>query len=376
MGGILTRCGGGVGVSGVSRPILALAALLLLCGAFTSRPAQADGVTTCTNASAVNTNVMNCLSNLVYQPLPIAQTTLVLVCPQGTPGLQDQAHCAGNIWKPLSSVQPTDLVGYCAQAQLTPYTACDYPNGKEGYRLDSDIFGNTAAANPPAAPTGSVTGPAQLSWTTPATGIDGNPVTITGYVIQYGTTDFSQSVTLPATATTYTFQSLAPGTWQFQIVAKDSSGNSSPSNRVTLTIAGSQVCGAAPATATQSVACPAGTTGTWTQSHGWSPVAYPTCWTANAWTPTSAPAGSCTTVATVTNWKTRATETVSEAVLSQSGTTLVLGTAQGSIAAGKPCGNQVLTSFNGSYRTVSEGDVSLSSPTYQGRSHVAVCTQQ
>ena len=298
---------GSVCVPVASWPYLVLAALLLLAGVLTARPAQADGVTTCTRASAVGTNVLNCLSNLVYQPLPVASATLVLVCPQGHAGLQDQSVCPGNVWRPLSAVQPTDLVGYCAQAQLTPYQACDFPNGKEGYRLDSDIFGSSASTSPPPTtpppttpppttpppPTGSVTGPAQLSWSVPATGIDGNPVSITGYTIRYGTTDFSQSVSLPATTTTYTLQSLASGTWRFEIIAQDSSGNSAPSNPVSLTIAGSQVCGAAPATATQTIACPRGTTGTWTQSHGWSPVAYPACWAAKAWTPTSPPAGSC-----------------------------------------------------------------------------------
>jgi hypothetical protein len=348
------------------------AVLLFVTGLSTPRAARADGVTTCTNSSAVNTAVTNCLSNLVYQPLPLSSTTLVLVCPQGTAGLQDQSQCPGNIWKPLSSISdPNTLVGYCAQQQLTPYTACDYPNGKEGYKLYSAVFGTTGT---PAPPTGSVTGSAQISWSAPAVDTQGNPITVTGYTIRYGTTDFSQSVSVSASTRTYAFQNLAPGTWQFEIVATDSAGNSQPSNPVTLTISGSQTCGAAPATATQTVACPAGTTGTWTQTHGWTAAAYPTCWTANAWTPTSPPAGSCQTAATT--WKTQTSETVNEPVLDSTGTTLVLGTAQGKIAGAKACGNQVFVSGSNSYRTVSESDVTLSSPTYRGRGHVAICTQQ
>lgn len=53
-----------------------------------------------------------------------------------------------------------------------------------------------------------------------------------------------------------------------------------------------------PAAETQSVACPAGTTGSWTQARSYSAVAYPTCWAAGAWMPETAPSGACTQVAT------------------------------------------------------------------------------
>ncbi len=42
--------------------------------------------------------------------------------------------------------------------------------------------------------------------------------------------------------------------------------------------------------------CPTGTTGSWTQTRSYSAAPYPTCWTAGAWTPSTAPAGACTTV--------------------------------------------------------------------------------
>ncbi len=50
-----------------------------------------------------------------------------------------------------------------------------------------------------------------------------------------------------------------------------------------------------PAAETQPVACPAGSTGSWTQTRTYSAAPYPTCWAAGAWTPTTAPAGACTT---------------------------------------------------------------------------------
>jgi hypothetical protein len=196
---------------------------------------QVGGVTTCQKASAVNTSVMNCLDNLVFQPLPISSTTLVLICPSGHAGLQDQSQCPGNVWRPLSTVASTDLVGYCAQAQLTPYHACDYPTGKEGYRLDSDIFGS-AGSGSTTPPAGQATGTAQLSWSKPAVDIDGNPITVTSYTIRYGTTDFSSSVSVAGGTTTYTISNLASGTWQFEITTEDSSGSSQPSNPVTLKI--------------------------------------------------------------------------------------------------------------------------------------------
>lgn len=49
---------------------------------------------------------------------------------------------------------------------------------------------------------------------------------------------------------------------------------------------------------TQTVACPTGATGTWTQTRTYSAAAYPTCWTPGAWTPATAPAGACTPVVT------------------------------------------------------------------------------
>lgn len=51
-----------------------------------------------------------------------------------------------------------------------------------------------------------------------------------------------------------------------------------------------------PATETRTVQCPAGSTGSWSQSLAYTAAPYPTCWTAGSWTPSSAPAGACTAV--------------------------------------------------------------------------------
>jgi len=53
------------------------------------------------------------------------------------------------------------------------------------------------------------------------------------------------------------------------------------------------VCPAKPADETQTAQCPAGSTGSWSQTRTYSSVAAPACWTAGEWIPATAPAGAC-----------------------------------------------------------------------------------
>jgi hypothetical protein len=331
------------------------------------------------------------LTAVLAFPFVVVPTTAeaqVVTCPSASPGAKYGSCAAANRGTSAAVTSSTVVltcssgavtyggdVNTCAYAVWYPWSYMDYNTPilttYAGWQQRNNITWNNAA---PAPPTGSVTGPAQISWVAPAVDVNGLPITVTGYVIQYGTTDFSQSVTVAANITTYTFQNLQSGTWQFRVIAKDSSGASAPSNPVTLVIAGNQVCGNAPPVATQTVACPAGTTGTWTQTHIWSPVAYPTCWNANAWTPSSPPAGSCP--AGGQTWKTTASESVFEAVLPLSGTALVQGNNLGTIAAGKPCGAEQYKIGTASYRRITDSDAALKSPTYAGRNNTAVCTLQ
>lgn len=55
-------------------------------------------------------------------------------------------------------------------------------------------------------------------------------------------------------------------------------------------------CPAKPADDSQTVQCPAGTTGTWTQTRTYTSAPSPTCWAAGAWTPSAPSAGSCPAV--------------------------------------------------------------------------------
>lgn len=64
---------------------------------------------------------------------------------------------------------------------------------------------------------------------------------------------------------------------------------------ITATVTAPPPCPAKPADETQTVACPAGTTGTWVQTRTYASAPAPTCWTAGAWTPATAPASACVT---------------------------------------------------------------------------------
>lgn len=64
----------------------------------------------------------------------------------------------------------------------------------------------------------------------------------------------------------------------------------------TLTLPGTQTCGALPAPLKQTASCPAGSTGTYTQTATYSAAAYPTCAVLGAYSPAAPPAGACAPV--------------------------------------------------------------------------------
>lgn len=59
-------------------------------------------------------------------------------------------------------------------------------------------------------------------------------------------------------------------------------------------------CPPQPATQTRTQACPAGTTGSWSQTSTYVAAPPPACWVAGPWTPATAPAGACVTPPPVT----------------------------------------------------------------------------
>ena len=131
-----------------------------------------------------------------------------------------------------------------------------------------------AAVAPPASPTGlgvSVTGStASFSWTAPASG-----GAVAGYVLQAGTapgftTPFA-SLPLPASPTSLAVPGVPVGAYYVRLVAQNAGGTSSPSNEVTLTVAGAS----APGAPTLSASASGRTVNvSWTAGSGGAPTGY------------------------------------------------------------------------------------------------------
>lgn len=86
-----------------------------------------------------------------------------------------------------------------------------------------------------------VSGSATLSWVPPTTNTDGTPLTdLSGFIVNYGTSPSAMTQTVnvsSATATGYTVQNLAAGTWYFTVVAYTTVGTqSAPSDVASKTI--------------------------------------------------------------------------------------------------------------------------------------------
>jgi len=101
-------------------------------------------------------------------------------------------------------------------------------------------MGKDTASTNGSNPTPSNTGSATLSWTPPTTDTNGNPLTVGGYVVYYGTdsADLTQSVNITDGGTlTTVIDNLAFGTWYFGIAAIGSDGmESTISNVVSKTV--------------------------------------------------------------------------------------------------------------------------------------------
>jgi hypothetical protein len=228
----------------------------------------------------------------------------------------------------------------------------------------------------PAPPTGPTwTGEATLSWTAPTHNSDGTPLTdLAGYVIQYGTSALTQSVRV--TGTRYTLTGLPQGHYYVGVRAVNTAGAESElSNVVEFQLTESvPTCAEKPADETRVNACVAPAVGSWTQTRSYASAPYPTCWTASAWLPASAPSGAC-----VTSWKVKSiaagTRPAYELVRDAKDTAWVIGYKLGDVPVGTACEPEALyrSSSTTEYHRVAESDVVLLSPTYKGRTLVAVC---
>jgi hypothetical protein len=269
--------------------VLALVVVVLLSGFGARAHAQ---VIACAGVS--NGQAYAACSSPIANNAPTGSTE-ILWCSTGAVAGGAENACQSPLWYRWDNMQSYSWV-------LTSYA---------GWQRQSSIMFTGSSGSSGSGSSG--TGSAKLSWTAPTTDTTGSPIAVTSYKIQYGTVNFGQSAT--TTATSYTINSLAPGTWQFEVIALSSSGQSAATNPVTLVLSGQ-------------------------------------------------------------SWQTQGTETVYEAVLPASGSGLIQGNAEGTIPAGKACGTQQFTSGSASYRTIGDADATLSSPSYKGRNNVAACVLQ
>jgi len=244
------------------------------------------------------------------------------------------------------------------------------------------------------------TGTTTLDWAPVTVDVNGQPVSVTGYRVEYGQNNFLQNAN--TTGTSYTF-TLPVGTWQFRVVALSSSGESMPTNALSTSVVSSTAPPAAPSVALS--ANPATITAGSNTSLSWSSVHATSCsgvGTATSGTTTVTPqsttayqqtctglGGTATASAIVTvnppaqtgGWYVapngyNSYRSVYEAVLSLSGTKLIRGNYDGNIDVGRPCGAEVFKMGTSSYRWIANSDARLNSPTYADRSHVTVCVQR
>ena len=122
------------------------------------------------------------------------------------------------------------------QAGLAPYTLAAVEtdgeptsDGGAGDTSTSPSEPDTTEPTSPETGSGSVT----LSWTAPLTRLDGSSIAlseIASYTIDYGqdANNLQQSVSVGGDRTSYSFDSLASGTWYFTIEVVDTNGLSSP----------------------------------------------------------------------------------------------------------------------------------------------------
>ena len=114
---------------------------------------------------------------------------------------------------------------------------------------------------------------------------------------------------------------------------------------LTFTTAYTPPCPVQPATQTQTVACPAGTTGSWAQTRAYTAAPSPTCWVAGDWMPTTAPDGSCIPIPTPTDGYTQCAVENTTCAITASGSVIYGAcstfTAPRSFSTSTPCTNVV-----------------------------------
>lgn len=227
-----------------------------------------------------------------------------------------------SVWTRALNIQPEQWVIVCDQPDvLVGNTSSCYQKTKR-VLASSLNWGGQPEPDPPEPPTGTeFTDSGALTWTLDAT--DPLRGSLTGFRIEYGLGDAFDQRVVVGSVTSHTIANLTAGTWKFRVVALAGTLESGPSPVATKVIA---------------------------------PPPPPPEWFVAPVSGDSRPAY--------------------EAVLNAAGNALVRGNTEGRIPVGKPCGAEAFRVSANSYRDVNESDVSLGSPTYRGRRHVALCVRR
>lgn len=265
------------------------------------------------------------------------------------------------IGSPQSACADSQTIDWIYTASWTKVLTPD-----RGWQLRSDIVTPTAypfttTPSPPAPPPDPTWAGGQqtLTWTAATLNMDGTairpPVT---YRVTVGgcTTRAIEPAVSPLLV-----QGLPAGTCTATVAAKSLDGYSVETGPVSWVSAPPSVCGALPAPETQTVQCPAGFTGSWTQTRTYASAAYPTCSVAGAWTPGSAPTGACVAIPPppVTPVVVAVVPGLNMApVFGITSTNARGSTVLGFVPVGKPCSGSVVYTYRGKgYRRVANADV-------------------
>jgi hypothetical protein len=218
---------------------------------------------------------------------------LRLTTPQVSTWVQNNVPRSGSSawWDQWGTLPDTGVIRVVDGATAGPIASC--PANSRTMTKAAYLAGGTPTPEPP--PTPVWTGDMVLAWSAPSVNTNGTPIVPP---LSYRVTINGVAVSTVSTLS-YTASGLPAGQ-HCATVATISAGGTGPESLAactTLAPPATNVCTTPqPAAETQTVACPAGTTGSWTQTRTYSAAAFPACWTASAWTPTSAPAGSCVAI--------------------------------------------------------------------------------
>jgi hypothetical protein len=196
---------------------------------------------------------------------------------------------------------------------------------------------------PPPPPTSSGTGSLTFNWAAATVNTDGSPI---NPPVTYRLT-VSGVVRVTTAALTHTVTGLAAGQHCGTIATISAGGTSAETNPACGTVVVASTCGAKPADDTQTAQCTAPLVGSWAQTRTYQSAPYPTCWTAGAWTPASAPAGACVAVPAEPAVIAVALGVNASPIFGITATGARGTTVLGFVPVGKPCTGPVVYSYRG-----------------------------